>query len=81
MPKMSKKDKLFWELFIDPANGRRKYNHICRCCTHSCRQSYRAELICCPHYLGKRSKDAQTDRSEDERQKVRKRANRSENGF
>ena len=60
MPRMSKKDKLYWAFFIDPATGRRKFNRICRCCTHSCMQSFRAELICCPDYLGKRSKAGRT---------------------
>ena len=56
MPRMSQKEKLYWSFFLNPATGRRKYNHVCRSCTHSCMQSFRAELICCPKYLGKRSK-------------------------
>ena len=60
MPRMAKRDKLYWDFFIDPATGRRKFNHVCRCCTHNCMQSFRAELICCPNYLGKRSRAGQT---------------------
>ena len=30
MPRMTKRDKLYWDFFIDPATGRRKFNHICR---------------------------------------------------
>ena len=64
MPRLSKRDKLFWSFFIDPSTGRRKFNHLCRCCTHDCRQSFRAELICCPKYLSKRSRAVQTGASE-----------------
>lgn len=32
------------------------YNDLCRGCTHSCKQSFRAVIILCPHYYSKRRK-------------------------
>ena len=64
MPRMTKRDKLYWDFFIDPSTGRRKFNEVCRCCTHDCRQSFRAELICCPKYLSKRSRTVRTGEPE-----------------
>ena len=81
MPRMSKRDKLYWAFFIDPATGRRKFNHVCRCCARDCKQSFRAELICCPKYLGKRSKEARTGIAGSRPQKAQKTANLPENGF
>ena len=34
--------------------GRKKYNELCRKCERSCKQSFRAAVIQCPHYLSKR---------------------------
>jgi hypothetical protein len=81
MPRMSKKDKLYWAFFIDPATGRRKFNHVCRCCTHSCMQSFRAELICCPDYLGKRSKAGRTGSETGKGKRGQKQGNRPVKGF
>lgn len=32
------------------------YNDLCRKCQHECKQSFRAVVIDCPHYLSKRAK-------------------------
>lgn len=40
MPKLTKKEKQEWELFIDPKTGRRTYNKLCLNCIHDCKQSY-----------------------------------------
>ena len=52
----SKKWKIEWDYFLDPATGRRKYNDICRKCKRDCKQSFRALLINCRNYVSKRSK-------------------------
>ena len=44
----SKKWRQEWSLFIGDS-GRRKYNRICVRCVHDCKQSFRADLIACPH--------------------------------
>ena len=36
--------------------GRVAYNDLCRKCQHKCKQSFRAVVIDCPHYLSKRAK-------------------------
>ena len=54
MPRLSKKAKREWDLFLDPCTGRRSYNELCRRCTHSCKQSFRAIVVACPHYESKR---------------------------
>ena len=53
MPRLSKKAKAEWSLFIHPATGRRTYNDLCRKCIHPCKQSYRALVIECPRFYGK----------------------------
>ena len=55
IPRLSKKAKREWSLFVDPGIGRRSYNELCRRCTHSFKQSFRAILVACPHYESKRS--------------------------
>ena len=45
MPRLSKKAKEKWSLFIHPDTGRRTYNDLCRKCVHPCKQSYRALVI------------------------------------
>ncbi|NCE82415.1 hypothetical protein D1156_15775 [Neglecta sp. X58] len=42
-----------WAFFLDE-RGRKKYNELCRKCERSCKQSFRATVIQCPHYLSKR---------------------------
>lgn len=55
MPRMSKKQKKELDFFLND-RGRRSYNDLCRKCQHECRQSFRAVIIVCPHYLSKRAK-------------------------
>ncbi|EOS42451.1 hypothetical protein V1226_02250 [Lachnospiraceae bacterium JLR.KK009] len=55
MPRMSKKLKKELAFFLND-RGRRSYNGLCRKCQHGCRQSFRAVIIDCPHYLSKRAK-------------------------
>lgn len=57
MPRMSKKRKLEWSLFLNE-RGRITYNDLCRKCFYDCKQSYRAIVIECPRYLSKRSSAA-----------------------
>ena len=53
MPRMPKYLKEEWAFFLDE-RGRKKYNELCRKCERSCKQSFRATVIHCPHYLSKR---------------------------
>ena len=55
MPRMSKKRKLELSFFLND-RGRVTYNDLCRKCQHKCKQSFRAVVIDCPHYLSKRAK-------------------------
>lgn len=50
----SKKWRLEWEFFLGE-NGRRQYNKLCKGCVHPCKQSFRAVVLSCPHYLSLRS--------------------------
>ena len=54
IPRLSKKAKQEWSLFLEPGTGRRSYNELCRRCTRSCKQSFRAIVVACPHYESKR---------------------------
>ena len=62
MPRMSKKRRLEWSFFLRQVKvgnstcDRITYNDLCRGCTHSCKQSFRAVIILCPHYYSKRRK-------------------------
>ncbi len=49
--------KGFWSYYLGP-NGKRKYNDQCMKCIHACKQSYRADIICCPKYSPKTSEGA-----------------------
>ncbi len=60
MPRMSKKRRLEWSFFLNYRN-RITYNDLCRGCTHSCKQSFRAVIILCPHYYSKRRKKEDRD--------------------
>ena len=51
----SKKWRLEWAFFLGE-NGRRQYNKLCKGCVHPCKQSFRAVVVSCPHYLSRRSK-------------------------
>ena len=55
MPRLSKKAKHEWSVFIDTNTGRRRYNDLCRRCMHDCTQSYKSHVIECRHYVSKRS--------------------------
>lgn len=55
MPRMSKKRKKELAFFLND-RGRMAYNELCRKCQHICKQSLRAVVVDCPHYLSKRSK-------------------------
>lgn len=55
MPRMSKKMKQEWALFIGPG-GRRQYNELCRRCQKECKQSYRVIVERCPSYISKRAR-------------------------
>ena len=55
IPRLSKKAKREWSLFLDPRTGRRSYNELCRRCTRDCKQSFRSIVVACPHYESKRS--------------------------
>lgn len=51
----NQKWKLEWAFFLD-ADGRRKYNDVCRRCVHDCKQSFRAVIVRCPRYTSKRTR-------------------------
>lgn len=44
MPRMSKKLKHEWSLFLNH-RGQRCYNSLCRRCIHGCKQSFRATVV------------------------------------
>jgi hypothetical protein len=58
MPRLSKRAKQEWSFFIGE-NGRRQYNLQCRQCQRECKQSFRAEIVCCPVYHSKRKAGAE----------------------
>ena len=58
-PRMSKKWKQEWALFLNHRN-RITYNDLCRGCTHDCKQSFRAIVVLCPRYYSKRWKKEDT---------------------
>lgn len=53
MPRMSKKRKQEWALFLNERN-RITYNELCRKCSNDCKQSFRCIVVHCPKYLSKR---------------------------
>ena len=67
LPRMSKKRRLEWSFFLRQVKvgnstcDRITYNDLCRGCTHSCKQSFRAIIILCPHYYSKRRKKEDRD--------------------
>ena len=54
----SKKWRLEWAFFLGE-NGRRQYNKLCKGCVHPCKQSFRAVVLSCPHYLPAAPKNAE----------------------
>ena len=56
MPPMTKKRKEEWSFFLNERN-RITHNLLCRRCMYICKQSFRAEIIECPNYYSKRSKE------------------------
>ncbi len=50
----SKKWRLEWAFFLGE-NGRRQYNKLCKGCVYPCKQSFRAVVLSCLHYLSRRS--------------------------
>ena len=58
MPRMSKSKKLEWAYFLND-RGRKAYNTLCRRCVHDCKQSFRADLIDCPHFSRKEQQSRQ----------------------
>ncbi len=60
MPRLSKKEKLYWSFFIDPQTHRRRYHALCRRCTKECKQSFLVSSIICPLYVSKRSKNGRS---------------------
>jgi hypothetical protein len=52
MPKLTKKARLEWSLFLNEY-GRRQYNAFCLKCRHECKQPYRVTVLCCPKHEGK----------------------------
>lgn len=57
MPRMSKKRKQEWALFLN-ARNRITYNELCRRCANACKQSFRVTVMECPNYLSKRKGEA-----------------------
>ncbi|WP_287492970.1 hypothetical protein [Sellimonas sp.] len=54
MPRMSKKRKQELSFFLNE-RGRVTHNETCRKCIRDCKQSFRANVLCCPCYVSKRS--------------------------
>ncbi len=52
MPRMSKKKKREWEIFLNERN-RFTYNKLCLQCVKECKQSFRCIVIQCPNYKRK----------------------------
>lgn len=45
-----KKFKEEWALFISSSTQKPTYNKKCNRCKNDCKQTYRAKIVCCPHY-------------------------------
>lgn len=50
MPRLSKKLKEEFALFLNPRTHKRQYNLLCRHCVHDCKQSYQARVLVCSKY-------------------------------
>lgn len=55
MPRLSKKAKQEWTIFLNEKTGRRTYNELCRRCRNECKQSFKVIVVACPRYRSKRS--------------------------
>jgi hypothetical protein len=55
VPRMSKKRKQEWTLFLNHRN-RITYNELCRKCRFDCKQSFRVLVIECPKFMRKERK-------------------------
>ncbi len=58
MSKLNKKEIAEMDFYIK--SGKRKricYNETCKKCVNDCKQSYRTELVACPQFKTKRSKN------------------------
>lgn len=53
MPRLSKRDKRNWSLFLHPDTGRKTYHDLCRKCLRPCKQSYRVHVIECRKFAPK----------------------------
>ena len=66
MPRMSKRNKREWELFINPKTARKNYNDLCRKCLRQCKQSYRVIVVSCrrfaPNWGRKNTPDLQENK-------------------
>lgn len=50
MRNYTKKFKKEWEFFINPKTDNVTFHPKCAGCKWDCKQSYRVELVRCPHY-------------------------------
>lgn len=66
MPRMSKRSKREWGLFINPQTGRKNYNNLCRKCLHRCKQSYRVIVISCRRFAPNWGRKSTLDSPENE---------------
>ena len=55
MPRMSKKKKREYAIFLNDQN-RITYNKLCKQCTKDCKQSFRCIVIQCPKFKKKEIK-------------------------
>ena len=53
MPRMSNQRKQELAFFLTET-GRVSYNKLCLCCTHECKQSYRAVVVNCQRFEKRR---------------------------
>ena len=60
LPTLFRKD---WAFFLND-RGRRSYNEICLHCMRKCKQSFRAVVMYCPHYLYKDRKRKEESKNE-----------------
>ena len=66
MPRMSKRNKREWELFINPKTARKNYNDLCRKCLRQCKQSYRMIVISCRRFAPNWDRKSTPDLQENE---------------
>ena len=66
MPRMSKRNKREWGLFINPKTGRKNYNDLCRKCLRRCKQSYRVIVISCRRFAPNCGRKSTPDSPENE---------------